>query len=87
MLEWKDPSPHRAGKHVSFRTGNSQAEFADMRVYKLATVATPTISVGNSSSMIRFKSQGDQAAARIFSLALNKDGGWSALKEEPIKIE
>lgn len=87
VLTWTDPSPHRSGQHLSMRSGNSQVQFADLRVYKQSQLSSPPITVGNSSKMIRFKSQGDQPAARIFSLHLDAQNRWSALKEDAIRIK
>jgi N-acetyl-anhydromuramyl-L-alanine amidase AmpD len=87
VMGWTDPAPHRAGIHFSFRSGNSHMQFSDMRVYKQSAQSSPAITVGNSNKMIRFKSQGEQPAARIFSLSLSPDNRWSEVKMEPIKIE
>ncbi|MEL6589160.1 MAG: CUB domain-containing protein, partial [Bacteroidota bacterium] len=87
VLSWKDPSPITSGKHLSFRTGNSLMQFDDLRVYRQASSSAPMISVGGGSDMIRFKSQGDQPAAKIFSTALSPDNRWQAIKEEPVVIK
>lgn len=87
VLSWTDPSPIKTGKHFSFRSGNSQVQFDDLRVYRQADSSRPKISVGGGSDMIRYKSQGNQPAGRIFSTALGNDKRWLPVKEEMIIIK
>ncbi len=87
VLSWTDPSPIKTGKHFSFRTGNSDVQFDDLQVYRQASSSNPQISVGGGSDMIRYKSQGDQPAARILSIALGSDKRWSVIKDEKVIIK
>ncbi len=67
-LRWKDDIlPFRKGAYISLRTGSSQVQFEDVRVYKQLPTSNPIITVGNKTTdMIRFKSSGNQPAMRIF---------------------
>ena len=76
VLAWKDPNPHRSGNAISLRTGESRAEFSNLRVYKLSQGNQAKITVGNSSSMARFKSQGNQPAVQVIPYYLDRNNRW-----------
>ena len=88
VLSWEDDlASLQNGNAISLRTGDSQVQFDALRVYKQASNNSPRITVGGSQDMIRFKSMGNQPAARIYSITLSGSGNWSGVKEEEIKIK
>ncbi|MEM7370649.1 MAG: CUB domain-containing protein [Bacteroidota bacterium] len=89
VLSWKDDRPpHQSGSFLSLRTGNSRVEFDDIRVYQLRESNPVSISVGDGEGdMIRFKSSGNQAAARVYSTRLSTGGRWTTVKREEARIE
>ena len=87
VLSWKDDRPpHQSGEFVSLRTGNSQVEFDDLRVYQLLENNSVTVSVG-SGNMMRFKSVNNKPSGRVYSTHLSKGGRWLTVRQEETKIE
>lgn len=89
VLTWKDDRPpHQKGHYISLRTGNSKIEFDDMRVYQRLETNPISVSVGKGEGdMIRFKSVGNRAAARVYNTQLGKNGRWTTVKQEEARIE
>ena len=79
VLSWKDNKPPlQSGSAISFRTGDCQAEFDDLKVYQLAQSRNVKITVGSSlGKMIRFKSQNEEPAARIYKQIIGSNGRWT----------
>ncbi|MEO0473795.1 MAG: hypothetical protein AAF206_29565, partial [Bacteroidota bacterium] len=87
VLNWRDPAgPIRDGKFISLRTGNSQVQFSDLRVYKQSASKEVLVTIGGNNDMIRTKSVGDAPAGRILHLSLAGDK-WSEVKEELFRVE
>lgn len=89
VLAWRDQKPaFRTGRYISFRTGSSKVQFDDLRVYQLANSRTINISVGNGGTdMLRFKSQSNRPAGRLYVIGQSGSGRWGALKQAETRIE
>ncbi|MCB0842989.1 MAG: N-acetylmuramoyl-L-alanine amidase, partial [Bacteroidetes bacterium] len=79
-ISWKDDkTPLQSGSAISFRTGDCQAEFDDLRVYQLAQSQNVKITVGSSlGKMVRFKSQNNEPTARVYKQIIESNGRWAA---------
>jgi len=88
VVQWRDQSPHISGGFVSLRTGNCQAAYDFVKVYR-SRKATETVQVGLSENAdVRFKSPTpDEPACRIISIAKNKYQQWTAPDTKEAAIE
>lgn len=69
---WTDPSPYAAGGYISFRSGNSNWQIDDFRVYRSRALNTPqNVTVGNCASCdMRYENTAPSSpAGRVRSLA------------------
>lgn len=79
VISWKDPEAILSqGRFVSFRTGNSDVEFDELRVYQQSRSQEIRVTVGaGSKDMIRYQTRTDQPSGLILHLnppANNKFG-------------
>ncbi len=89
VLSWRDKKPvFNRGRYISFRTGSSRVQFDDLRVYRQSTSRNVQITVGNNNTdMIRFKSQSNRPAARVYVIGQSSSGRWTELKQDEAMIE
>ncbi|MBL4578336.1 MAG: hypothetical protein JKX74_07680, partial [Flavobacteriales bacterium] len=78
VASWTDPSPHTSGLYVSLRTGNSNTQFDDLKVYKGRT-SVATIGVGPTAfDDIRYQNPDPNTpSGRIVSLVNDSADNWS----------
>lgn len=89
IMDWRDPQGGlRFGRFVSLRTGSSQVQFDDFRVYKLARDNRLAVGIGkNDRDLAQFKSIGTHAAMRLYTLYQDSRGRWSDIRLEEARIE
>ncbi|MCS6790882.1 MAG: glycosyl hydrolase family 18 protein [Bacteroidia bacterium] len=86
VTSWTDASPLTSGGHLSFRTGNAQVDFDELRVYKQRG-SSYTVQVGASGD-VRYESPTpDQPAARILSIVRDNSNLWSNPAFIDLKID
>ncbi|MDX1906569.1 MAG: CUB domain-containing protein [Bacteroidia bacterium] len=77
VLNWTDKqAPLGSGAAFSLRTGNSDVQFDDIRVYQLRRSDPVILSAGQASDPIRHKGN-----VRIFSIIRDGSGRWNEVKE------
>ncbi len=88
VVQWRDQQPHISGQFISLRTGNCQAAYDFVKVYR-SRKATETIQLGLSENAdVRFKSPSPyQPSCRIISIAKNKYQQWTAPDTKETAIE
>lgn len=89
VMDWRDPQGGiRVGRFLSLRTGSSQVQFDDLRVYQLAQGNDVTVTIGSGeNNLVRFKSLGSAAAIRLYSIYQDRTGRWSELRREEARVE
>jgi N-acetyl-anhydromuramyl-L-alanine amidase AmpD len=81
VLTWRDDkAPLTSGRYISFRTGDAEAEFDDLRVYQLAQQSSLAITVG-PSKMLRYKNK-----ARLY-LIRRAGNRWSPVEVKETRIK
>ncbi|RMG20203.1 MAG: hypothetical protein D6730_20300 [Bacteroidetes bacterium] len=89
VLSWRDSEgAFSSGQYISFRTGNARAQFDDLRVYQRSPSRTVLVSVGKQDTdMIRYRSQGNLPAGRIYMLGQYPPGRWSEVSIKEAVVE
>lgn len=82
VLTWQDPDGlHAGGNAVSFRTGNAQVQFDDLKVFQAVPQGGALLDKGSSTTAFPYRSSGSAAAGKV--LWIRRNGrGWSSLSEE-----
>lgn len=82
VLTWKDPEGlHPGGTAVSFRTGNAQVQFDDLKVFQAVPEGGALLETGTSTSAFPYRSSGNAPAGKV--IWIRRDGrGWASEKEE-----
>ena len=85
---WTDPTPFSAnGDYISFRSGNSNYEVDNLKIYKQKTTNTTTISVGINED-IRYQNPNPLTpAGNIRSISLDLAGNLSSVSSEDINVD
>lgn len=87
---WTDPSPYANGNSISFRSGNSNWQVDDFRVYRSRTMnAAQMITVGNCASCdMRYENTGpSMPAGKIRSLANDSAHNFSLIGQSDVNID
>lgn len=81
VLSWTDPNGlHAGGQAVSFRTGNAQVQFDDLRIFQAVPGGGAPLPVSGDGAVFPFRSQGNSPAARL--IWLSRSGrAWAAEEE------
>lgn len=89
VLSWQDDNrPHSSGNAISFRAGNAEVLFDDLKVYQITPGRSIRVTVGDSpSDMLRFKSSGNQPAGRIHILNIGSNNRWDDESTEDIVVK
>ncbi len=82
VIDWEDTLGfHSGGEAISFRTGNAQVQFDDLKVFQAVPAEGLLLDVGTANSSFPFKSQGNTPAARL--IWLSRSGrGWASEQEQ-----
>ncbi|MBI4645602.1 MAG: T9SS type A sorting domain-containing protein [Bacteroidia bacterium] len=84
--EWTDPSPHSSGMAISLRTGNCNAFYDDIKVYKVRT-ANEFITVGQDMDC-RYQNMNPLApSCMVHSIVTDQAANFSELTMQTINID
>lgn len=76
--DWTDASPFVEGSHVSFRSGNCNASFDDLRIYRSRSTSSQLITVnGSSMDIINGNINPTTPACTVYSIVKDIAGNWS----------
>ncbi|MDP5170575.1 MAG: N-acetylmuramoyl-L-alanine amidase [Bacteroidia bacterium] len=81
VLSWQDPNGlHPGGEAISFRTGNAQVQFDDLKVFQAVPAEGALLDAGSANSAFPHRSSGNSPAGRV--IWLRQSGrGWAAEEE------
>lgn len=85
---WTDPAPISTGSYISFRTGNADVSFDELKIYR-SRYPNVTVTVGNDvSNMARFQNPDPATfACKVKSIAEDFAGNLSAIAYHNINID
>lgn len=86
VSEWTDPAPLAAGNAISFRTGNCNVLFDDLKVYHSRN-NTATVTVGAGKEVRYQNANPSTPACRIKSLITDVSGLWSVPAGRDVNID
>ncbi|MFH2142275.1 MAG: N-acetylmuramoyl-L-alanine amidase [Bacteroidota bacterium] len=86
VSSWTDSSPHSAGNSISLRTGNCNAFYNDMKIYRNRT-ATANITIG-ANEQVRYENQNPSTpSCRVKSIIVDNNNNWSPLEGNQVNID
>ena len=87
VSQWTDPSPHTSGNSVSLRTGNTETNYDNLRVYHSRTT-TQTITIGSTSADVRYQNLSPvQPSCEVLSICIDSVNLWSAFDNHWYNID
>ena len=85
---WTDSTPFTSGSYVSLRNGNCQAWFDDLRVWKQRNGTSTPISIGNTSTDVRYQNPNPATSAcRIVTTAKTTLNTWTTAHQTNVNID